>query len=376
MMVPRAYLGAGWALIVATLGAAVQAQQTKPGATFRTDTDLVEVDVRVFDRGGKFVTDLRKEDFRILEDGRPQDITNLTLFDNSSDSERGQGLDAQGTNRFYIIVLDDLHTHPLRAAAARSIARQFVEAWLSDTDRAAVVVTSGGRPYQDITSNRRALLTAIDGFRGRRVAPAPPAVTGGPGAGPGPTFALLENEERATNARSMLRTLRTLSEWLPGLDGRRKAIILISEGIDYDLAQFDDRFASAILQDSQDTAAAAIRNNVGIYAIDPRGLPTGRRGTIKPAGVADEDYFSTATVRAHQGLYALAEETGGFALLKSNDVAPVFDRIVSDNSRYYLLGYSASPATGSAKYRRIEVQVNRPDIRVRARPGYYPRARR
>jgi hypothetical protein len=68
----------------------------------------------------------------------------------------------------------------------------------------------------------------------------------------------MEQEERATNARSMLRTLRTLSEWLPRLDGRRKAIVLLSEGIDYDLAQFDDRFASAILQDSRDTAMAAV----------------------------------------------------------------------------------------------------------------------
>lgn len=62
---------------------------------------------------------------------------------------------------------------------------------------------------------------------------------------------------------------------------------------------------------------------MGIYAIDPRG----------PVGVPDEDYFFTETVRAHQGLFALAEDTGGFALLKSNDLAPVFNRIVGNSSR-------------------------------------------
>jgi hypothetical protein len=50
---------------------------------------------------------------------------------------------------------------------------------------------------------------------------------------------------------------------------------------------------------------------------------------------------------------------------------PVFDRIVSDSSRYYLLGYHTPPATGRPGYRRLEVQVNRPGIRIRARAGYY-----
>ncbi len=77
-------------------------------------------------------------------------------------------------------------------------------------------------------------------------------------------------------------------------------------------------------------------------------------------------------MRAHQGLYALADETGGFALLKSNDIAPVFDRIVNDSSRYYLLGYSP-PNPGTARYRRIRVDVKRSDATVRARPGYYVR---
>lgn len=375
-----------WGLFVgalASLGPMVSAQQSPPTVTFRADVNFVDVDVRVSDREGQFVTDLTKDDFRILEDGRVQEISTLTLVniprDSTSAHDAPSGVLVSGTGRFYMIVLDDLHTHPLRAVTTRAIARQFVEEQLGSNDRAAVVVTSGGRPYQNITSDRRALLSAIDGFRGQRLTSGPPpAIAGIPGAGTGPAFsplAAMEREESATNARSTLRTLRTLSEWLPRLDGRRKASILISEGIDYDLTQFDDRYATLISQDSQDTAAAAVRNNVGIYAIDPRGLPTGKRGAIKPIGIPDEDYFSMATVRAHQGLYALAEETGGFALLESNDAAPVFNRIVSDSSRYYLLGYSTSHATGSAKYHRIQVQVNRPGVRVRARPGYYVTAR-
>jgi VWFA-related protein len=182
----------------------------------------------------------------------------------------------------------------------------------------------------------------------------------------------MAREEPATHARTVLRTLQRVAESLPRLNGRRKAIVLISEGIDYDVTQFDDRNASAILQDSRDTAATAVRNNVAIYALDPRGLPTGRRGAIKPIGISDQDYFSAATVRAHQGLYSLADETGGFALLKSNDTSVAFDRIVNDSSRYYLLGYTAQPAN-SERYRRIQVEVNRPDVRVRARPGYYVR---
>ena len=95
--------------------------------------------------------------------------------------------------------------------------------------------------------------------------------------------------ERGQHARSLLETLERTAEWMGGIRGRRKAIVLIGEGIDYDVRDvFAARDASQILQDTREAIAAATRANVSFYAIDPRGLSMGTEEGFEMASPAED----------------------------------------------------------------------------------------
>src|SRR4029453_18210191 len=80
--------------------------------------------------------------------------------------------------------------------------------------------------------------------------------------------------ERAQKARDLLDSLRKLSGFMAGLHGRRKALVLVSEGIDYDIYNLFDNNASAsvIIDSTRDAIAAATRATVRIYSVNPRAL--------------------------------------------------------------------------------------------------------
>lgn len=67
----------------------------------------------------------------------------------------------------------------------------------------------------------------------------------------------------------------------------------------------------------------------------------------------------------------MAEDTGGIAVVNTNDIDAGFARIVRDNSSYYLLGYSPAIEHDDGRFREIEVRVRRPGVSVRARRGYF-----
>jgi hypothetical protein len=196
-----------------------------------------------------------------------------------------------------------------------------------------------------------------------------------------------------------MRSLKEIAEWLAGLRGRRKTIIYVSEGIDYDISdvirQYDapSNSASMLIDDIRQTINAAARSNVAIYAIDPRGLATLGAETIGVGGFADaqpqnpDGAAPDATGIGLSGLRnelflsqvnlrALAEETNGYAAVNTNDFAGAFDRIVRDNSSYYVLAYYPAQNRRDGRFHRIQVRVSRPGLTVRARRGYVaPRVR-
>jgi VWFA-related protein len=423
-------------LVVATALAAAQSptqappQTTTPPTpevTFKVEVNYVEEDVRVVDRDGNFVRGLKREDFQVSEDGKPQKVEAFGLVDIPNTRPRKpmyfapealpiepdvavnkQVLDG----RLYLIVLDDYHVAPLRSQNVRNLARRFVLEKLGPDDQAAVVVTSGLlRASQDFTQNRRLLLEAIDNFLGQKMpsagvernekmsrqmnAAGAPIDDAGDPIQIDPANRYVGDDraaERTFQARQSLNSLRSISEWMSAIQGRRKAIILISEGVDYNLfdiftggdpSNFNFENFNMIQTETYDTISAASRSNVQIYSVDPRGLTTMGQEDIEIGGLAAGAYnlgpkqLMQELQSSQQNLRQLSEETGGVAFVGRNDFNEAFDRIVLENSQYYVLGYYSTNDKRDGKLRNISVRVaGYPDAQVTYRKRYAaPRGR-
>ncbi len=408
-------------MLVAGLTAGLLAQQAPtapsgqdapPPVTFRTEVNYVEVDARVTDAQGNVVADLTANDFEVLEDGKPQQVASFSLVDlpieraerplfaaaaippdvQSNDGREG---------RIYLFVLDDLHTDPTRANRVKAAARRFIEQNFGVNDLAAVVYTGGrAQDSQDFTNNTRLLLAAIDKFTGRKLRSETLLRIEGafmnPGSGVVEPGADPDSQERAFRARSAMSTIRRLAEFMAGVRGRRKAMLLVSEGVDYNIYDVigtnpgSSAFgptpapsgATGVLEDTAEAIAAATRGNVNIYAIDPRGLSTGDEDLVSQSSTFAEQGVGSQSLRnelrlSQQSLQVLAADTGGFAAINQNDFNSAFDRIVRENSTYYLLGYYPTNDKRDGRFRKLVVRVKgHPEWTVRTRSGYVaPRGR-
>ena len=206
---------------------------------------------------------------------------------------------------------------------------------------------------QEFTSNPRLLLDAIDRFGG--------------GAGDDDASPWLRE-------KNVIGDLRNLIEFLANVQGRRKALIFVSEGIPgdaYDLVDYRPGPAGGIFAsinpEFQSAISAATRGNIAIYPIDPRGLTT---------EMAAPGSFDTGRMETAMSLRALGEVTGGFALTNSNNYQEAFERLVRENSTYYMLGFNSAYQRRDGRYIRVEVRVKRPGLQVRSTEGYIaPRGR-
>jgi VWFA-related protein len=396
-------------VLIALLGGAgvlAQSQQApQPPAqaqppTFRVQVDYVEVDVVVTERNGNVVRDLKKEDFQVLEDGKAQTINTFT-FVNIPIEKADRPLYAASpiepdvrTNerpfdgRVYVMVIDDLHTRFGRTARVKAAAKQFIERRLGANDVMAIVHTAGAtQNSQEFTGNKRLLLAAVDRTSGRKLDSATAnktneyyrtrdtRVAGDPLNDP-------DDQERAYNARNSLSTLRNVADWFASVRGRRKTILFVSEGIDYDITDLIPATGSThtsgsdILEATRDVIAAATRANVSIYGIDPRGLTDLGDESIEIGSFPDDVSLGITQASlqnelrmSQDSLRVLSEETGGFAVVNKNDYSTAYERIVEDNSSYYVLAYyPPDPRPGRAH--KIDVRVTRPNLVIRGRRGY------
>jgi hypothetical protein len=131
-----------------------------------------------------------------------------------------------------------------------------------------------------------------------------------------------------------------------------------------------------VIDATRDAIAAATRSNVSIYGIDPRGLTDLGDESIEIQSYPDDTTLGVSGTSlqnelrlSQDSLRTLSEETGGFAVVNKNDFASAFDRIVSDNSSYYVLAYYP-PDPRPGRQHRIQVRLTRPGLTVRARKGY------
>jgi VWFA-related protein len=368
------------ALMTAMLGGALAAAQQQPSTpTFRAETRLIEVDVIVTDRDGQVVRNLTKDDFQILEDGQPQAITSFSFTDRPMPVRQARGAapaperdtttnTGATAGRVYVILMDSPSTSgpgngdrlgPVYDEFARRFAREFVENHLSPSDTVAVVHVQGSvREGQELTTNRRLVLDAIGRYgRGQSGASAAPAY--------GP--------EMVARNYATYRALQDVAERLGAMGGRRKAILWVGGQIRFDPSTAgcptDEipprpdpqamcairRSSASLLAAYRDAIGTATRNNVSVFPIDPSGL--------SPA-------MGIGELERQAALRMVAEDTGGRAVVNTNDLEKNYSAIVQDTSTYYLLAYAPTTAHRDGKFHRIEVRT-RPGLRVRARPGYF-----
>jgi VWFA-related protein len=400
--------------------ALVSAQQ--PSVTFQVEVSYVDIDAVVTDARGNFVEGLSKEDFELLEDGRPQEISTFSVVDiplpavNVRAAARPQAISDVSTNaepitgRLYVIVLDDLNVSPLRGKVVVGAARQFIERYFGPADIAAVTYTSGRTDGgQEFTSDKRLLLAAIDRFQGRKLRstviekadqyfqqhlkeleinapdttdpdyrqeqPRSGTVRGPIGYSDITTDA--DDFERGHRAQQVLGALRRLADMMGGIRGRRKAILMFSEGIDYPIYDiFGSQAATSVIMETREAIAAAARGNVSVFSVDPRGLVGMTSETIELNAAADPHLgFDAKGLLAdmylsQDSLRTLADETGGYAAVNANNVDAALNRIVRANSRYYVLGYYPKSLERDGRFHKIDVRVTRPGLRVSARKGY------
>jgi VWFA-related protein len=411
------------AIAAALLVAVVAAQQAQtPSVTFQVEVNFVDIDAVVTDERGNFVPGLSKEDFELFEDGKPQEISTFSLVDIPMPAAGARSTAAVPavsdvksnaqpiSGRLYVIVLDDLNVSPLRSKVVVNAARQFVERNFAPNDIAAVVYTSGRTDAgQEFTSERALLLAAIDRFQGRKLrstviekadqyftqhlkeleinAPDPNdtdyiqsepksgTVRGPMGYSDITTDA--DDFERGHRAQQVLNSLKRLAEMMGGIRGRRKAVLMFSEGIDYPIYDiFGSQAATSVIMATRDAISAAARANVSFFAVDPRGLVGFTSETIElnygadPTLGFDAKGLLADMYLSQDSLRTLAEETGGYAAVNWNNVGAALDRIVRANSTYYVLGYYPATTPKDGRFHKIEVRVKRPGLRVSARKGY------
>ncbi|MEX1129609.1 MAG: VWA domain-containing protein [Vicinamibacterales bacterium] len=347
---------------------------------FRSEIDLVTLDVVVLDRNRRPVTGLTHDDFVLLEDGKPQIVSAL----DEVGVEGPEGLtvgwlkappvdvasNRHGESRLFVLLIDDatLPADPYMVRRARDTAKAFIEG-LGPTDLAAVIFTRDNRNAQDFTRDRGRLLAAANrlsaGFLGGTS-----ALTGMRGRPPGGAVAMDSNYFLAS-----LNTLGRVAEHLEAVPMRRKVVAYLSIGVPVSLTDVSEitsvgsgsmlggEIQQAMLSSLRRTVDRAQRANVAIYAFNPAGLD-GLRGFTRRAGLPPGTVFNDS-------LLTLANNTGGRAFVNSNDFRPGIVQLFDETRSYYLLGYTPSPPSRPGDYRRVEVKVKRPGVLVISRKGYF-----
>lgn len=376
------------------MAVALAAQQ----ATFRSDVTYVEVDVLVTDAEGRFVPGLTAGDFELTESGRSQTIDSLSEIRvpvpdfQAAGNEHPIPSDVASNEtaadaRVYLIVFDDVQIRFENTLPVRQAARRFVNQYLGPNDLAAVAYTSGRTDVtQDFTTDRARLLLAIEGFAGRS--------HGSSAMEKAESYMLSPRklgardqlaQDRLYGAKSAYEVVGRLAGHLGSLKGRRKTMILFSEGASTETVEigdpaepsFDAMTPSA--RALMEAVSAATRANVHIYPVDPNRLNSPSTDVrlqipLDPPAVAAGvtlESFDAERLRGQANLFSLAELTGGRAIVRDNDFDQAFARVVRDSSNYYLLGYAPSPAPPEGRFQSIRVRVKRPGLTVTARPGYY-----
>ncbi len=399
-------------------------------------TEIVRLDVVVTDADGKLVRDLAREDFQLLEDGKPQTLSQFLAVRAGAPPAGAPESAAPATSRApaqtaspgrnVVVFVDDLHIATGHLDFTKEALHRFVSEFLGLDDRVAIITSGGPGGIQELTLDRAALSSAIDRLvlrqasvapaRGSQMTPAQAELIlrGDPNAlqlatrllrdepgsvlsAQGPQAALeaagganpasvVDASDRAAakeaqrQARAILAedlrfseiTLTQLDDVLRSLASLpgRKICLLVSDGFLVGTGTSDEqtRHLRAVID-------AATRSGAVVYALDAHGLTTtggdaSAAGAPAPSGLP-ERVERLAAQELRETLTGLANDTGGFLVRGTNDLAVGLKRMLEDNDTYYLMAYEPTNTKRDGKFRKIEVRLpRRAGLVIRTRKGY------
>lgn len=399
--------------------------------SFKGGTSAVVLDVVVRDSRGRPVVDLRPGELTIQEDGVPRAIESLRLVGPSgtaldippSTSAEAARPDVLQSPALVTLVFDHL-TDNSRALARRA-ALQFVAAqmprhqWVSvyrldqrlylaqsfTQDRDALnkaimdATTAAGEARDRLSAggNSDGAARTADAALGQLAKAGPPGDTGAIGAAVSEARVqeviarmarMVETADLQQRGHATFFPLMALIKAQASLAGR-KALLLFSEGLPIP-ADVEEAYRSTISE--------ANRASVSIYAVDARGLATGRAleqsrqmlersainsqaqlvhgGSQRPVTLDDvmnpESAQSALRADTQNALRSIAEETGGELIANTNELGPgLIRRVRGDLDSYYEVGYTPAPTPPDGRFRSIKVAVARAGVKVHARSGYF-----
>ena len=339
------------------------APEYKSQTVIRATTRLVVVDLVATSAKGGAVTDLKQEDFTVTENGVPQKIATFTF---SKPAAHPQAVPQQlppgvisnfpaykTATSFNVILLDAINTDFSSHAYAQDSLIKYLET-NPDIQPTAVYAMQGRLLLlHDFTTDTKVLRDVVAGFKPQGPTHIPTVdAAASPFGTRGGSFHVTSQSTEVT-----YQSMRFIARALAGYPGR-KNLIWISEGFPFSVSAEDPLGDGSLI--SQDTAQAAdqianelMNAQVALYPIDA-------------AGVSINDRFNPRV-----SMVSMSSRTGGRTFYNRNDIEVGVRTSIDDGSTYYSLSYYPTDRGIDAKFRRIQVKVSRPDVKLQYREGYF-----
>lgn len=392
-------------LSVAMLATVLPAQQPPPAApeqsgfTIKATSDLVLVNLVVRDRKGNPVRGLKRADFTVLEDGKPQRLSSFDVEEvetavtaapaaaeatpaappakpeapTTIKSIAGREIDSRN-KRLIVIFFDFSGMEAEEIELSVDAAENYVEHKMTPADLVAVAsFNTVLKIDQDFTADKALIRKALARYGASSGSAGQEAGSTGDTEGTaenGNAFSADDSDFNTYNTDRKLQALQSLAGALAKIE-QKKSIIYFSGA----LTRGIDNQAQL-----RATVDAAVKANVAIYSVDAPGLealPPG--GSAETASLRGTSAFSGAAMRnqydqnfgGSETLVTLAEDTGGKAFIDTNDFGGVFDKVQDDTSAYYILAYRSANLVKDGRFRKITVKTSLKDVKLDYRSGYY-----
>lgn len=365
-----------------------------PVFTISVRSEIVLTNVVARDKQGNVVKDLKTSDFTVFENGKPQKISSFdfqnvdlaaalkeqtTVAGTTSIAkmlERSIGEDKQALRDHRLIVIFFDLSSMQQSDIDRGVdsAKEYINKKMAPADLVAVVsLDTSLKLVQDFTSDQKALLRAVGSFNGTE---GQGFANGGNGDSEGTaddasSFVADDSEYNSLNTDRSMYAILQVAKSLERVD-QRKSLLYFSGGLTRNGIENQASLRAA--------TNAATRANMSIYSVDTRGLqalpPVGdastgsTRGTSAYNGAAMQSRLDS-NFSSQETLASLSSDTGGKAFFDSNDFGPAFQAIQHDTEAYYIIGFRSTDQRRDGSFRKLQVKINRPDIKLEYRPGYY-----